>query len=87
MRKSLLRWMNELRRQILKEDVSPCVRGKLTIPSLIVSEGKKHNGKPVPYVTGRISEAGAASLSASVPFIQLHAVKIIHENELVSDSW
>lgn len=46
-----------------------CVCGKKRKnPSLIVSEGKEHNGKRVPYVTGRISEAGAASPRASVPY-------------------
>lgn len=46
-----------------------CVCGKKRKnPSLIVSEGKEHNGKLVPYVTGRISEAGAASPRASVPY-------------------
>lgn len=81
-RKSLLRWMNELffvilqgggGRWVLKEQFSLCVRGKLKTSSLTLSEGKKRNRKPVPYVTGWTSEAGAASLSASVPFIQPHA--------------
>lgn len=45
-----------------------CGKKKKKNPSLIVSEGKEHNGKLVPYVTGRISEAGAASPRASVPY-------------------
>lgn len=45
-----------------------CVCGKKRKNPSIVSEGKEHNGKLVPYVTGRISEAGAASPRASVPY-------------------
>lgn len=53
------------------------------IPSLTVSEGKKRDGKPVPYVTGWISEAGAASLCASVPLLmQLHAEKHVMKNNV-----
>lgn len=64
------------RRRLVKERFSFCVHGKLKIPSLTVSEGKKRNGKPVPYVTGRISEAWSSlSVCASVPFVQLHARK------------
>lgn len=48
--------------------LSAFVAKKRKNPSLIVSEGKEHNGKLVPYVTGRISEAGAASPRASVPY-------------------
>ena len=52
----------------MEEHFLPSVRGKLTVPSLTVTEGEKRNAELVPYVTRRISVAGAASVCASVPF-------------------
>lgn len=83
MRKPLLRWTKEsssfCSRKVSSERalLSVFVGNRTKIPSLTVSKGKKHNDKPVPYVTGRISEAEAGSLSASVPFVQLHMEKNI----------